>query len=451
MKDCPSPIRYWSAREVAENGIARSFSGSTDEAVLQLDTLLRDSVKMRMIADVPLGALLSGGIDSSTVVALMQAQSARPVKTFTIGFKERGYNEAVHAAAVARHLGTEHTELYLTPGDAMDLIPRLPDIYDEPFADSSQVPTFLVCELARRHVTVSLSGDGGDELFGGYLRYILTRRIHDAVGAVPQAIRRAIAAGLTVLSPENWDALFETIRFMVPNGFKQPGDKLHKLAALMVLEDYDAMYTRLVSVSKDCASWVLAGSEPCTTVTNRSEWAALPDSTLRMMYLDLVTYLPDDILVKLDRASMSVSLEGRVPILDHRVVEFAWRLPLCFKLREGKGKWLLRQVLYKYVPKKLVDRPKAGFAVPIAGWLRGPLREWAEALLEERRLAQDGFLNPGPIRETWARHLSGRANFQYELWNVLMFQAWLEKQKNLSDASVSSKVVEPQARALSSI
>jgi asparagine synthase (glutamine-hydrolysing) len=421
------PVRYWSARRMAEAGCATVFHGSEAEAIEQLDGLLRKAVGLRMIADVPLGAFLSGGIDSSLVVALMQAQSSRPVRTFTIGFHEADYNEAIHAKKVAEHLGADHTELYVSPEQAQAVIPRLPAMYDEPFADSSQIPTFLVSELARRHVTVALSGDGGDELFAGYNRYFWGRRLWRYLDLVPPSIRRGLASGITSLSPATWARFFERFERFLPIVAK-PGDKLHKLSALLALPDPDTMYLGMISLWKDPAEIVVQGVEPLTLVTDRANWASLSDFTMRMMYLDLVTYLPDDILVKVDRASMAVSLEARVPLIDHRVVEFAWRIPLSMKIKqEGEGKWLLRQVLSRYVPSKLIERPKMGFGVPIADWLRGPLREWAEDLLDETQLRREGYFHPVPIREKWAEHLSGRRNWQYPLWNVLMFQAWLRQ------------------------
>ena len=421
------PIRYWSAKKSAEAGCAAPFKGSEVEAIEHLDGLLRHAVGLRMIADVPLGAFLSGGIDSSLVVALMQAQSSRPVRTFTIGFHEADYNEAVHAKKVAEHLGTDHTELYVSPEQAQAVIPRLSAMYDEPFADSSQIPTFLVSELARGHVTVALSGDGGDELFAGYNRYFWGRRLWRYLDRVPPSIRSSLAGGITSLSPATWTRFFERFRRFLPTVAK-PGDKLHKLAALLALPDPDTMYLGMISLWKDPAEIVVQGVEPLTPVTDRVNWASLPDFTMRMMYLDLVTYLPDDILVKVDRASMAVSLEARVPLIDHRVVEFAWQIPLAMKIKqEGEGKWLLRQVLSRYVPSKLVERPKMGFGVPIGYWLRGPLREWAEDLLDETRLRREGYLHPAPIRGKWMEHLSGQRNWQYPLWNVLMFQAWLRQ------------------------
>lgn len=419
---------YWSARAVAEAGLREPFAGCEGEAVDVLEQLLRQSIADQMIADVPLGAFLSGGIDSSTVVALMQAQSSQPVKTFTIGFHEGEYNEAEHAKAVARHLGTDHTELYVTPAEALDVIPKLPMLYDEPFADSSQVPTFLVAQLARRHVTVALSGDGGDELFGGYNRYFWAMHLWRRMGAAPALLRGFAAGLLTALPPSAWNSLFRLAGPLVPERlrYSNPGDKLHKLAGLLGAARPEAIYLHLVSHWDDPARLVLGAEEPATPITDPTAWLDTREFEQRMMHLDTITYLPDDILVKVDRAAMGVSLETRVPLLDHRVVEFAWRLPLAMKIRNGQGKHLLREVLYKYVPKVLIERPKMGFGVPIDHWLRGPLREWAEELLGESRLAREGFFDPAPIREKWTEHLSGRRNWQYPLWDVLMFQAWLE-------------------------
>jgi asparagine synthase (glutamine-hydrolysing) len=384
-----------------------------------------------MVADVPLGAFLSGGIDSSTVVALMQTQSSQPVKTFTIGFREKGYNEAEHAKAVAHHLGTDHTELYVSAGEAQAVIPRLPELYDEPFSDASQIPTFLVAQLARRKVTVSLSGDGGDELFGGYNRYFIGRGLWHKVGWIPPSLRRVAAAGITTASPAQWNHLLSRLARLSPGHLRyaNPGEKLHKLASVLGARDPDDLYRRLTSQWTDPASVVLSGREPATAVTDRSQWATLTDFTQRMMFLDLISYLPDDILVKVDRAAMSVSLETRVPLLDHEVVEFSWRIPLAMKFRQGQGKWLLRQVLYRFVPRTLIERPKSGFEVPIGDWLRGPLRSWAESLLSEDRLRREGFFDPRLIRQKWDQHLSGRRDWQQLLWTVLMFQAWLEDQE----------------------
>ncbi len=422
------PVAYWSAQSTAEEGQRNLFRGSDAEAVAELERLLGHAVGGQMVADVPLGAFLSGGIDSSTVVALMQAQSARPVKTFTIGFNEAGYNEAEHAHVVARHLGTEHTELYVTPKDAMDVIPSLAAIYDEPFADSSQIPTCLVSRLARSHVTVSLSGDGGDELFGGYNRYFWARDLWRKLGWMPRPLRAALAGVLTTVPPASWNTAFQKLEQWLPARLRyaNPGDKLHKAAEILAVRSPEEIYLGLVSHWKNPAQLVPGSHEPPTLLTDPAHRADLPDFEHRMMYLDTVTYLPDDILTKVDRAAMSVSLETRVPLLDHRVVEFAWTLPLAMKIRHGQGKWLLRQVLYRHVPQAVMERPKMGFGVPIDHWLRGPLKAWADALIEPGRLTREGFFDPMPIQRKWAEHQSGSRNWSYYLWDVLMFQQWLE-------------------------
>ncbi len=423
----PKVHAYWSCMQVAQAGAAQPFEGCDEQAVDTLEVLLKDAVRDQMMADVPLGAFLSGGIDSSTVVSLMQAQSSRPVKTFSIGFHEKGYDEAQYAKAVARHLGTEHTELYVTASQAMAVIPRLPEIYDEPFSDPSQIPTFLVSQLARRHVAVSLSGDAGDELFCGYERYRMTESLWRKMAAGPLSLRRLAARGLTGISPQAWDRLAQAMRHVLPRAlrFSNFGDKIHKGAGVLEAASVDALYQRLVSHWHDPASLVIGGSsEPGM----HAEKAAGLDPIARMMLLDMLTYLPDDILVKVDRAAMNVSLETRVPFLDHRVVEFAWRLPQSFKLRDGQSKWILRQVLYRHVPRELIERPKMGFGVPIGEWLRGPLRDWAEALLDESRLRSEGYFRPAPIRRKWREHLSGQRNWAYYLWDVLMFQTWHEAQ-----------------------
>ena len=425
-----SPSSYWSVRDVAIGGQSAPFPEADGEAVEELETLLRRAVAAQMAADVPLGAFLSGGIDSSTVVALMQAQSSRPVKTFTIGFREKGYDEAQHAQAVAAYLGTEHTELYVTPEEAMAVIPRLPSLYDEPFADSSQIPTLLVSQLARRHVTVSLSGDGGDELFGGYNRYFWAANLWRRVGRLPPSLRSVLAGILTALPPACWNSVMRKFAVFAPPGWRyaNPGDKLHKLAEILAMKTPDEIYLGLVSHWKQPGGLVSGAEEPATVLTDPANRTAFPSFEQRMMYLDAITYLPDDILVKVDRAAMAVSLETRVPFLDHRVVEFAWRLPLSMKIRAGTGKWLLRQVLRRYLPQQLIERPKMGFGIPLDAWLRGPLRDWAEALIDESRLKTEGFFDPAPVRQKWAEHRSGQRNWSYHLWDVLMFQAWLEAQ-----------------------
>jgi len=419
---------YWSAVEVMLRGHAEPLAIDDGEAVDRLEALLRGAVAQQMVADVPLGAFLSGGIDSSTVVALMQAQSSRPVHTFSIGFNEDGYNEAQHAKMVARHLGTDHTELYVTAAEALEVVPRLAAMYDEPFADSSQIPTHLVSRLARRRVTVALSGDGGDELFCGYSRYLFTHRMWSRIASVPEPLRRLVGAAITALTPQTWDRLAASMARLLPAGqrWNQPGEKLHKGAQVIGSQSADALYLNTISQWMDPSALVPGGVEPQTLLTgSESLLHALPDVP-RMMAYDLLTYLPEDILAKVDRAAMAVSLETRVPLLDHRVMEFAWQLPMTLKLRGGVSKWVLREVLYRHVPRELVERPKMGFGVPIDTWLRGPLRDWAESLLAPQRLAAAG-LAPLPIRRAWDEHLSGSKNRQYALWNVLMYQAWLEQ------------------------
>jgi asparagine synthase (glutamine-hydrolysing) len=420
------PRCFWDLRSVAAARQRRNDPApDAEEAVERLDALLRDSVGLRMIADVPLGAFLSGGIDSSTVVALMQAQSARPVKTFSIGFHEGGYDEAQCAKRVAAHLGTDHTEFYVEPRHALDVIPRLPDWFDEPFADPSQIPTYLVSELTRKHVTVALSGDGGDELFAGYNRYLWAERLALAVKLVPPPLRGATATALRALAPQTWNRLFA----FVPAAWRPalPGDKLHKITTLLANPAPEAIYRRLVSQWERPEEVAAAGREPAGPLWDPSIARDFPDFVPRMQFLDMVTYLPDDILTKLDRATMAVGLEGRVPLLDHRVVSYAWSLPRSLKLHGGRSKWLLRRVLDRYVPRSLIDRPKMGFGVPIDAWLRAPLREWAESLLAPARLASYGLVRVEPVRRAWREHLEGTRNWQYPLWTVLMLQAWRER------------------------
>jgi asparagine synthase (glutamine-hydrolysing) len=405
----PEPVAYWSAAEAAERGVVDPFRGTASEAVDHLEHLLSEAVRLRMHADVPLGAFLSGGIDSSTVVALMQAHSGRPVKTFSIGFTESGYDEAQHAKAVAGHLGVDHTELYLTAEEGLKVLPRMASIYDEPFGDSSQVPTFLVSQLARERVAVSLSGDGGDELFGGYTRYEKGRRIERRIGWMPASLRRWLASGASAVGG-------------LPG---VPQRKYARLVDLLGAASQDGTYRELVSHWGSANSIVLDAPPPPAGLPTAPP--TVGDVTRRMMFFDLIHYLPDDILVKVDRASMAVSLESRVPLLDHRVVEFAWTLPLHFFALDGQSKWPLRQVLYRRVPRALVDRPKKGFGIPLGTWLRGPLRDWAEPLLSERRLVADGFFDPRPIRQKWEEHTAGISDWQYHLWDVLMFQAWLDE------------------------
>ncbi len=425
----PEPQPYWQLRDAAQSGLAHARSHDERELIAELDALLREAVKLRMESDVPLGAFLSGGIDSSLIVALMQAQHTQPVKTFTIGFDDRDYDEAPFAKQVAQHLGTTHTELYVSPEETRAVIPRLPLLYDEPFADSSQIPTFLVSQMARRHVTVCLSGDGGDELFCGYRRYFRGHQLWKKMAWLPQSSRNVLARAITAMPPRMLNHSLRGLRGATAK-FSRPGavgDKLHKFAGMMNAEHAEDFYERLITFWHDSESLVRnAAHTPRLYADFKSDFN-LQNFSERMMYLDARHYLPDDILVKVDRASMAVSLEARVPLLDHRIVEFAWQTPLALKLRNDQGKWLVRQVLHRYVPEEFFKREKKGFGVPLAEWLRGPLREWAEALLHEERLQREGFFNPQPIRKKWLEHLCGDYEWQYELWNVLMFQAWLEE------------------------
>jgi asparagine synthase (glutamine-hydrolysing) len=425
------PIAYWDLQTVVKEGIENPFVGSDTEAIDRLDTLLRQTIQAQMVADVPLGAFLSGGIDSSTVVALMQAQSTRPIATFSIGFEEQQYNEAEYAKAVAQHLGTEHTELYVKAEDALALISKLPHLYDEPFADSSQIPTFLLSELTRQHVTVSLSGDAGDELFGGYSRYLTGVDLWQKIDRLPSSLRQLCAGMMRSLPPDKWNAVVDRIGRILPLlRSVKPGQRIEAIGNIIGSKNQLELYTQLVSLCKNPNQIVINSTELETIIDRPPAWIDLNlDFASQMMYLDSMTYLPDDILVKVDRAAMGVSLESRVPFLDHQIIEFAWQLPHSMKFRDRQGKWLLRQVLYKYVPQQLIDRPKMGFGVPIDLWLRNELRDWAEALLDESRLKQEGFFNPQAVRQQWADHLSGEFDRCYLLWNILMFQSWLEHNK----------------------
>ena len=425
------PRPYWSLLEKAEQGEREPFPGSDSEACDELERRLAESVRLRMIADVPLGAFLSGGIDSSLVVALMQAQSARRVKTFTIGFEEQDYNEAAHAGQVAAHLGTDHTELYLTPEEMRAVIPKLPAMFDEPFADSSAIPTHLVCALARRAVTVSLSGDGGDEFFGGYTHYTRAPWVWRRFGRIPYTLRRALAAALGWPDIATYNRLLGGRHQYVSKNTRPgtAGEKIHKLAHAFGSAGPWDLHRHFSSHWKRPSEVVIEGQEPPTIFTGAAGRPLLNEFPARMMAVDAAMYLPDDILTKVDRASMAVSLEARVPILDHRLVEFALALPMRLKIRDGRGKWILRQVLYRRVPASLVERPKMGFAAPVGAWLRGPLREWAESLIDRDRLRREGYLHPDAVRAVWKEHLAGDRNGQEMLWAVLMFQAWLQSRK----------------------
>ena len=411
--------RYYDLVAVAAAARREGFAGSPDEAVDVLEAVLGSAIARQMVSDVPLGAFLSGGIDSTSVVALMQRQSSRPVNTFTIGFGEERYNEAAAARAVARHLGTEHHELTVRPEDALAVIPKLPAIYTEPFADSSQIPTFLVSQMARRHVTVALSGDGGDEMFGGYNRHRYAHETWPAIARIPRPLRALLGRGLGSLSPSAWDALIGK-RLDVA----LLGDKIHKVAGVIASGSTEELYDRLISVNP--ASSDLMAGEAAETVAD--DLPHLPGWSIaeRMMLLDALGYLPGDILTKVDRASMAVSLEARVPFLDPEVVKFAWRLPIGMKIRNGRTKWPLRAMLDRHLPRALVERPKMGFGVPIGDWLRGPLRDWAEDLLVPAKLRERGLFRAPEVAALWSQHLSGVRNHEHRLWPVLMTQAWLD-------------------------
>jgi len=422
---------YWSLRSVASQGLTNPIDIGDDEAISKLDSLVQDAVGRRMVADVPVGAFLSGGIDSSTVVAAMVAKNSGPVHTFSIGMGEPGYNEAEHAKAIAKHLGTDHTELYVTPDDARSVIPNLPNYYDEPFADSSQIPTFLVSQMARKSVTVALSGDGGDELFCGYNRYFWGDRLWRKTGPLPGFVKHGLAGAIRSLGPDQWDALGK----IIPARLRPQllGIKAHKAADVLSLTDQAELFRRLVTVWDDPTLLVPGSSEPHDVLWDQSLEKDVQPFQERMQVLDGLTYLPDDILTKVDRASMAVSLEVRVPLLDHRIAEFAYQLPRNMRVRSGQGKWILRQVLARHVPRELFERPKMGFGIPIGKWLSGPLRDWAEDLLDPKKLEQDGLLKAAPIRAAWEAHLSGRTNNEVQLWTVLMFQAWRDHwQEDLS-------------------
>jgi len=429
---------YWSLKqEIIKKGTC-DFTES--EAEIEFERLLRDAVRKRMVSDVPLGAFLSGGIDSSLVVALMQQESSRPVKTFSIGMHEQGYNEAEHAKEVARHLGTDHTEFYITPEEACRVIPKLAAIFDEPFADSSQVPTYLVSELTQKHVTVCLSGDGGDELFCGYNRYFLSRNIWKKVRSIPYPLRKVLAGLLKIPTPAQWDNISGIFGHMLKDVGAQGtfGDKFGKIASVLSMRSPDELYLRLVTHWDDPACIVIGASEPKTMPLDPESGAFIGDFTRRMMFLDFMTCLPDDIMTKIDRSTMAVGLESRAPFLDHRLVEFSWKLPLSMLYREKKGKHIVGRVLYKYVPENLVDRPKWGFGIPVGRWLRGGLRDWAETLLDKSRLDSDGFFKSAIIRQKWDEHVKGARNWQFLLWDILMFQTW--KESVLKNESVSEQI-----------
>jgi asparagine synthase (glutamine-hydrolysing) len=416
----PDVRRYWSMADVIQQN---RIEASDDQVVNAAEVLMRDAVRRQMVSDVPLGALLSGGVDSTTVAALMQAESDTPIRTFTIGFEDATYDEAGDARAVASHIGSEHTELYLSANRARDLIPQLPDWYDEPFGDSSALPTRLVSQLARNDVTVALSGDGGDEVFLGYNRYIAAEEAWQLMSKMSGWQRKLFAAAAESLSSAAWDRLARA--FPADRRPRMLGDKMHKLASVFRQSDQNAIYRRLVSQWDDPTSFLMGGNESTGEAWRTAD--QLSDFAERMAFLDTMTYLPDDILTKVDRASMSTSLEVRVPLLDHRLIEFAWTLPKRMRIRGSTTKWLLREVCYRHVPHEIIDRPKMGFAIPLDKWLRGPLYEWADSLLSEQRIADDGLFEPVAVRNAWEGFLDGRGNNQHGIWGLLQAQAWLER------------------------
>jgi asparagine synthase (glutamine-hydrolysing) len=415
---------YWELKEIAKNGINNRRNLTDKEVIDEAENLLSETVDNQTISDVPIGAFLSGGVDSSTVAALMQKNSLKKIRTFSIGNTIKNYDEAIFAKKIATHLGTDHTEFYVNPSDVIKLIPDLPSIYDEPFSDSSQLPTILLSKLTREHVTVALSGDGGDEVFLGYNRYIYADKYLNKLSLLPIFMRKIIKNIIVNFSPKHWDRI---VAFILRNdNLLQAGDKLHKFASIIDVGE-DQVYQRLVNLWENINDIVENGSNLNISKDFQDD---IPISinilTEKMRYFDTVMYLPDDVLTKVDRASMFNSLEVRVPILDHKIVEYSWKLPLTTNIRNGTSKWVLRNILYQYVPKELIDRPKAGFAAPIDTWLRGPLRDWAESLLDEKKIKDQGYFNESLIMKKWNEHLSGKYNWQYQLWNVLMFQAWHE-------------------------
>ena len=422
--------KYWNIHDVANSGLNNIFHQSELDIQNALEVELKKAVDLRMTADVPLGAFLSGGYDSSIVAALMQAGNTKKIKTFSIGFYDKNYNEAQHAKNVAAHLGTDHTELYVTPEQAMEVIPELPKIYCEPFADASQVPTFLVNKMARKYVTVALSGDGGDELFGGYNRHFLGKTVWNKINAMPDFSKLILSKGINRLSSDTWDAFLNPVIGLLPNKYsiKQPGSKLYKLLDITSSSSPDELYYKIVSRWKGDCPVLFNDFKP--SLKNDLFVLKTNDFTDQMIFMDMVTYLPYDVLTKVDRASMAVSLESRVPFLDHNLIAFAWRIPQSLKIRDGQGKWIFKQIAHKYLPKELMERPKMGFSVPIGSWLRNELRDWAESLLDQSRLIREGYFDHNIIKSKWDSHLNGK-NYDEDIWSILMFQSWLEHQKSI--------------------
>jgi asparagine synthase (glutamine-hydrolysing) len=420
---------YWSLRDSSSTRLRRLVDAKDEDFLNELDTRLKKAVKMRMVADVPLGAFLSGGIDSSLIVALMQAQSSRPVKTFTIGFGETSHNEALDAAIVARHLGTEHHEYYLSSRECVDMVGRIADLYDEPFADSSQIPTALISEFTKRHVTVALTGDAGDEMWGGYNRYLWSSRLWPQLERIPPPVRKGLAAIIRRRSPSEWDRWIAWGNQFVPSRLRVRGGggKIHKLALGLAARNSDELYHCLVSQWQDPGVVLRESREPAFLDLHLAGAPANLSFVERMMYVDILTYLTGDILCKVDRASMAVGLETRVPYLDNDAVELALSIPAEIRMRHGIGKWPLRQVLKRYLPEVAFDRPKLGFGIPIGTWMRGPMKPWIEDMLSESRLRADGVFKTEVVRRELEQHLSGRLNNEHTLWGIVMFQAWLRR------------------------
>jgi len=421
----PKSKSYWSLKETAILGLKNLKPINIQIIKDELEVILKNTIKQQMISDVPLGTFLSGGVDSSLVAALMQSQSSQPIKTFTVGFNEEIYNEAQDAKKVANFLGTDHTEIYISEKQALDVVPKLPKIYDEPFSDSSQIPTYLVSELAKQKVTVSLTGDGGDEIFCGYNRYVMSKKWWNKICLIPLPLRIFLADRIIAFNPDNWNYLSKI--FMSSKNKNNLSHLMYKFSKVLRCKTLDGVYIKLVSHIDNPTKFVLDSNNVDTRLSNYSFELNQFDDQQKMMIFDGLTYLPDDILVKVDRASMASSLETRAPFLDHRVIEFSWQIDQSLKLRNGQGKWILRQILNKYLPKNLIERPKKGFGVPLDSWLRGSLRDWAENLLDQKKLQEQGYFNSKLIRDKWTEHLSNKRDWQHDLWNILMFQAWMDQ------------------------
>lgn len=415
---------YWSTEEEVIASNLNKLKGSSQRIITKLDEVLTNAVTSQMLSDVPLGAFLSGGIDSSSIVAIMQANSNEKINTFSIGFYDDNYDEAKHAKEIAQYIGTNHHEMYVSEKHALDVIPNLPNIYDEPFADSSQIPTYLLSKFAKEHVTVALSGDAGDELFGGYNRYVFAKNIFSKISKTPVFFKSALSGAIRSISEEKWNRYLNGI---LGKKYANIGVKLNKVANILNANSISDLQFRLASQIQNPSDWLNYSSDVKTKLDDDIERFQGLDHIEKMLAYDLITYLPTDILTKVDRAAMSVSLETRLPFLDRDVIRFSSSMPINLKIRNGVTKWALREVLYKYVPKELVNKPKMGFAVPLAAWLRGPLRDWGESMLNEKRLSQEGYFDVEFVRNKWLKHLSCKENHEHQLWNVLMFQAWLER------------------------